>query len=455
MKKIILILFVIFSQLITGQENTLIKGKIIDSVYIKNNFKESYALYIPNNHTTLELSPIVFIFEPAARGKIGIYPFIKAAEKYGYILICSNNSKNGPFEQNFEITNRLFEKVFSDFAINPKRIYTAGFSGGARLASSIAVLTKQIQGVIACGAGLSSSPTHMPSDDSFSYAAIIGDEDMNLLEMYRTKEYLSKLKISNSLFVYEINHKWPSQDQILSTFDWLQLEAYKKGIIPKNNDVIKTSYLNYYNKARQLQNNNKLLYAQEEYKRIIENFNAYYSIDSISRILSDLNKNKSLISEKKQLKSIFEEEVNLANMFTKRFKNELTKKNTNLKWWEAQISKLKKEEKNASFSKNKMIHRLLYKVYAMAIESANYGNASAITDKTIYCYDICILIYPEYPFLYFKQIENFIRKNDPDNAVNYVEKLLNSGYKNKKAILQNKAFESLKINNRFIALTKD
>ena len=102
-----------------------------------------------------------------------------------------------------------------------------------------------------------------------------------------------------------------------------------------------------------------------------------------------------------------------------------------------------------------MTHRLLYKVYAMAIESANYGNAGAIANKTIFCYDICILIYQEYPFLYFKQIENFIHKNDPDNALNYVEKLLNSGYKNKKAILQHKAFESLKIHTRFIALTKD
>ena len=197
------------------------------------------------------------------------------------------------------------------------------------------------------------------------------------------------------------------------------------------------------------------MYAQEEYKRIIENFNTYYTTDSVSKRLNDLNKNKTLISEKKQLKSIFEEEINLTNMFTTRFTNDLTKKNVNLKWWESQISKLKKEEKKASFSKSKMIQRLLYKVYAMAIESANYGNSSAIADKTIFCYDICIVIYPNYPFLYFKQIENFIRKNDPDNALNYVEKLLNSGYKNKKAILQNNAFESLKIHNRFIALTKD
>ena len=38
--------------------------------------------------------------------------------------------------------------MFSDFNIDSKRIYTAGFSGGSRLASAIAVLTDQIQGVI-------------------------------------------------------------------------------------------------------------------------------------------------------------------------------------------------------------------------------------------------------------------------------------------------------------------
>ena len=50
-------------------------------------------------------SPAIFIFEPMARGKIGIQPFISAAEQYGYILICSNNSKNGPYDLNLTLTN--------------------------------------------------------------------------------------------------------------------------------------------------------------------------------------------------------------------------------------------------------------------------------------------------------------------------------------------------------------
>jgi len=428
--------------LISGQAKTIVKGKIIDSVFVKNDLKESFTLYIPNNYVASNLSPIVFIFEPAARGITGIRPFIKAAEKYGYILVCSNNSKNGPFDKNFEITNRLFEKVFSDFKLDPKRIYTAGFSGGARLASAIAVLTKKIQGVIACGAGLSNVPDHLPRKESFSYAAIVGDEDMNLLEMHSTKEY-------------EIKHKWPTQEQILRAFDWLQLEAYKKEIIPINYIVIKKNYTSFYNKARQLEKNNKLLYAKEEYSRIIENFNTYYTLDSISNRLNDLNENKNLIHKKKVLKSIFQEEIELTQMYSTRFRNDLKKKKVSLKWWESKINKLKKEETEASVEKKKMIYRLQVKIYAMIIESARLKSTYMQPDKLIFSYDICILINPKYPFLYFKQIENHINRNDITNAVNYVEKLLNSGYKNKKKILNNKDFDVLKSNERFLTLTQD
>ena len=105
-------------------------GEIVDSIAVSKTSNETFALYLPSNHKPNTLSPIVFIFDPAARGKIGIHPFIKAAEKYNYILICSNNSKNGPYDQNIKIASRLYDKVFSDFSINPKRVYTAGFSGG-------------------------------------------------------------------------------------------------------------------------------------------------------------------------------------------------------------------------------------------------------------------------------------------------------------------------------------
>jgi len=437
-----------------SQKEVYVKEKIIDSVFINGNSGESFALYLPAKYDTSILSPIVFIFDPVARGKTGIHPFIKASEKYGYILVCSNDSRNGPYKSNYDIASRLFEKVQGEFMIDENRIYTAGFSGGSRLAANIAILSGTIHGVIACGAGFTSKLNLIGADISFSYASIVGDEDMNYLEMINTKEYLNKMNIPNELFVYEINHRWPSQDQILRAFDWLQLETFKKQIIAKKEQQLKKIYNDYYAYASQLNRDKKDLFALEEYERILRNFGKIYDIDSIRAIVTELENNNLVKKERKELKSIFEKEIYLNDLYTKRFYNDLRSKKRNLKWWHSEISKLyKKFEKGNSYEK-KMFSRLLYKIFAMAIEIPESGDYQNI-DEAIFCYDICIFIYPKFPRPYFEQIENFIKKNNKTMALDYLEKLLNTGYDNYLSIENNKAFESIRNSDRYKKLIKN
>ena len=140
------LLFLLFtSTLILSAQDNFALGQIIDPVAVEQDTDESFALYLPTTFNKNELAPVVFIFDPSAQGKSALQHFIAASERYGYILIASNDSKNGPYQLNFDIANRLFSKVFERYNIDPKRIYTSGFSGGARLASTIAVLTKSIQ----------------------------------------------------------------------------------------------------------------------------------------------------------------------------------------------------------------------------------------------------------------------------------------------------------------------
>jgi len=128
------------------------KGEVIDTIWVDKNSRESFSFYMPKSYEPSQPTPVIFIFEPMARGRTGIDPFIATADTYGYLLVCSNNTKNGPFEQNYPIIDRLFAKVFTSLKLDPKRVYTSGFSGGGRLASSIALKTNQIQGVVSCGA---------------------------------------------------------------------------------------------------------------------------------------------------------------------------------------------------------------------------------------------------------------------------------------------------------------
>ena len=202
MKKTFLNLFIFLISICSySQEKQLLpKGVIVDSVKIANTDNESYAVYLPSRYRREVPSAIVFIFDPGGRGKVGIEPFILAAETYKYILVCSNNSKNGPTDINLEIANRLFESVSTEFNLNPSELYISGFSGGARLASSIAVNSVAFQGVIACGASFNEMDKFSLQDASFSYVGMVGDTDMNYQEMIQNEEWLNKKGVPEDAF---------------------------------------------------------------------------------------------------------------------------------------------------------------------------------------------------------------------------------------------------------------
>ena len=70
------------------------KGIIVDTIKCKSNPKFSYALYLPTNYSDVVKWPVIFVFDPGARGKVGVSGFVQAAEKLGFIIVCSNNSRN-------------------------------------------------------------------------------------------------------------------------------------------------------------------------------------------------------------------------------------------------------------------------------------------------------------------------------------------------------------------------
>ncbi len=420
-------------------------GRVLDSIPVSQNTTESFALYLPKTYNPNISSPIVFIFHPAAEGKHGIHWFIKSAEQYNYILVCSNDSRNGPYDANFEVSNRLFGKVFSEFNIDPNRIYTAGFSGGARLASTIAVLTKKIQGVVACGAGFSNYGGHLPGHESFSYAAVIGNEDMNFIEIKKTKGWLDRLGISNETFVHNMGHDWPSQNHILHVFHWLELEADRKGLIDLDNENLNKIYSDFINEATAHEEKGNLVLAYNEYNRMVRNLSGYINLDSIVRKVRNIENNKSYIRQLKLIKHNIKLEQQLQKFYYKKLeKNFLNQKNFD--WWSKEINYIKLSLDEPSSEKAKMSKRLLANVGGYAYDLANTVESEY---ATLY-YDICILIYPNYPQAYFKQMAYYSKNND--KILSYLEKLLNNGYRDLKTILNQPVLEHLHGNEKFIQL---
>ena len=427
---------------INSQEIEFEKSKVIDSLTV-NNSTDTYALYLPSSFNKNIPSAIVYIFEPAARGKVGIQAFIDASEKYNYILVCSNNCKNGPYEDNFVRINNLFETVFNTFKINDNLIYTAGFSGGSRLATAVAVLTNQIQGVIGCGAGFPTYQLYVPTNEDFSYVGLVGDEDMNYQEMFVVKDWFLKLNSAHEIFTYEDEHKWPPSEQMLRAFDWLEIESYKKGVRPVNHEVIDNNYKSNINVAKSLNNDNNIELAVWEYERIIRNYSNYYNLDSINKKIKELKKLKQYKKDVKSRKTVKEEEQKTLAIFMDQFNSEFNSKELsfNNNWWQVEFDKFKNKY---LFSDNiylkKMGKRINYTLHAMLFESGNTELRKNEGDKALFCHKLNAFLFPERPFTFVKLAMDYAVLHDEKNMLINLKLAIDKGFTYKDYIMNTKEF---------------
>jgi dienelactone hydrolase len=202
-------------------------GKVIEKVPTRKDDKQSYALYLPTSYTPSKRFPIIYAFDPGARGSLPVERFREAAEKYGYIVVGSNNSRNGPDVPLSEIITAFLDDTQSRLAIDERRVYTTGFSGGARVAGLVAFSLKgQIAGVIGCGAGFpaQAKPTR---DLPFAYYGIAGSDDFNLTEVRQLTRSLDSLGATVHLAVFEGDHAWPPAAFCTEAVEWMELQAMK------------------------------------------------------------------------------------------------------------------------------------------------------------------------------------------------------------------------------------
>jgi predicted peptidase len=155
------------------------RGMVHEKVTCRADPAQSYALYLPAALDPERRRPVLFLFDPGARGPMGVEAFREAAETFGWILVGSNNSRNGPLATSVQAAHAVWIDVLERLPVDGRRIYAAGFSGGARVASLFPrVVGERIAGVIGCGAGLAAGiePRYLPAAAFFG---LVGFRDFN------------------------------------------------------------------------------------------------------------------------------------------------------------------------------------------------------------------------------------------------------------------------------------
>lgn len=208
------------------------RGQIIDTVQCAADETQTYALYLPSGYTPERAWPLLMGFHPGARGRAIVEKYRDAAERYGYIVAASNNSRNGPWETSARAVTAMARDVGTRFSTDPKRLYATGHSGGARVALQLA-LRNPIAGVIASSAGFADREPH--SKLSFAFFGTAGDTDFNYVEM---KMLDRTLKSPHRVVIFHGGHTLPPDEVAMEAIEWMELQGMRSAIRPRDDALL-------------------------------------------------------------------------------------------------------------------------------------------------------------------------------------------------------------------------
>jgi dienelactone hydrolase len=216
-------------------------GSIIERVACVKDATQSYALYLPSGYTPERQWPIIYAFDPAARGSLPVKLYREAAEKYGYIVAGSHNSRNGPGVPLNNIIQTLWDDTHSRLAVDDRRVYLTGFSGGARVASMAAYANPgRVAGILLHGAGFhSQSP--LTKGLPFVVYGLAGAEDFNYFELKQLDRALADAGVAHRLRIFEGGHAWAAAGDCTAAVEWLELHAIRSGSRTRDEAIIDAS----------------------------------------------------------------------------------------------------------------------------------------------------------------------------------------------------------------------
>jgi len=318
---------------ITVIENRFEAGVVVNNIQLAGDKNQSFALYLPSYYTTEKSWPVVYLLDAHARGVKPIQLYSELAEKYGYVLIGSNFSKNGlAWESTLNHINALLEENQKQINIDDKRIYMIGFSGGARVAASMGFYNKNIAGVIGCAAGFPQMNEHITHQ--FNYLAMVGNSDFNYLEMIQLSERLQQQSFPHQFLTFEGKHDWPPASVMQEAFHWMDLMAMKDGLISSNDSIVYEYYGYARLKGDSLMKEGDLLSRHRHYTNIIESFTDLRDVSEEVSMLDALSNSKQYQKTRQQFALILQQEIKIRNGYAQSFAVQ------SVNWWDSEVGKI-------------------------------------------------------------------------------------------------------------------
>ena len=432
-----------------AQTQTPAVGVVHPSIAVAANPSNSYALYLPSTYSPQKRWPLLLVFDPFGRGKTGVDLFHRAAEKYGFILVGSNNSRN--FQDPSEAVRLLWADVKERYAIDPRRVYTAGLSGGARVAASIALACRScVAGVIANGAGLPQGAT-APGPEAGDWFLVAGTTDFNYPELLHLKEALEANGTASRFVVYDGPHNWMPAEFAEKALAWLQLRAMVKGVVAPDQNFITEQFSTRVKDAKSAQSSGDVLTAVREWREIARDVQPLRNMKETDNPATTLADSEDFRKAKKNEKAMLELQDEVARKAGNLVAGIIEQPDNRTAFFsqlQSAVNEAQREQKNAKAERKNAIARGLASAFAYAAETGQQDMLKKDYAAAREVFQAGEIIEPESAWASYLLAVAYGRMGEKKQTIAALKRAVEKGVTDAKA-LDDPAFERLRDDKDF------
>lgn len=437
----------------------IVPGKLFPHVACVRAPDQSYALYVPSTFTRDRLWPVVLALDPAARGAVPVELMQAAAEKYGFIVAGSNNSRNGPFTSSYQAAAAMAEDVSRRFPVDGKRVYLTGFSGGARAAVVVAKLCHGCAaGVILHGAGFPADPQYRPGKDvAFAVFSAIGTLDFNYSEVIPLQEELESQGIARRLRRFDGPHQWAPPEVWMEAFAWMDLMAMKRGVLQANPAFIEQQLAARLVRAREYESAGRLYAAWQEFRDITSDFAGLADTAAAAARAAALERHKQVLEQRAAEHKEIEEEKRILLAFDRAFARMLQQSAPRMEARaavESEIATLRQRrdrESKESAAASPATERAFAQVSARLYEAGDQARRERDFPLAILDFELWAKLIPAQPFPHYHLARTHAQAGKKKDALRTLRRAVELGF-NRPEALSHEDFASLQADPEFAKL---
>ncbi len=444
------------SDLLAQSTSALSYGTLIKQVTTLHDSTQRYALFVPSGYTPDQKWPLLLAFDPSGQGDAPVALFQSVAEELGYIVAGTYNSRNGPMQPSLQAAAAMQQDLNRRFSIDPNRVYTTGFSGGARVASLVAYRSAGgVAGVIGCGAGLASQ---VPAGEGlpFVYFNTMGIYDYNTPELRELEQQFKGTSTAHRFVRFDGRHQWPPETVAADALRWMDLQAMRTGHLSRDLEKLQRWMIRDLGHAAEAEAAGDAFEAARRYRAIVRDY--AYTLDisaaqaHVTRLESAFQEGHDaeraqVLAQMEQAHALFD----LGQQFLdpqRRFDARITLNREVKKLW-------KQAEEEKDVTERRIARRVLSMASAYFIEAATIHHTDD-RELVLAYLEVATELSPSNPFTWFRLSVAYAEEGKSKKAIGALERAINHGLGDRPEqrlwVLHHPAFSAMHNNKKYQAL---